>query len=102
MNQRNNRPAAPNTTGLSLSGTVTDRVRRMVPHNNPNTEIVTYTIQDSGNRKFYVDDYSPNGYHSIGDIVSLPIYVKAYIRKNGDPSYTLNVQKMDNARGEHF
>ena len=45
-----------------------------------------------------------NGYHEIGDTVSLPVYIKAYNRKNGEPGYTLNVQKDEghNSRGEPF
>lgn len=105
MNQRNSNARATGNSrayGLSLSGTVIDRTRRMVPHDNPTTEIVTYTIQDGCNRKFYVDDYAPDGYHDLESDVCLPVYIKAYKRKNGDPSYTLNVQKKDVTRGEHF
>lgn len=89
-------------SGLSLSGIVIDRTRRMVPRDNPTIEIVTYTIQDDNNRKFFVDDFAPNDYHDVNSNVCLPIYIKAYKRKNGDPSYTLNVQKPDVGRGEHF
>lgn len=108
MNQANQRNSSKtnhnieNANGLSLSGTVIDRTRRMVPHDNPTTEIVTYTIQDSCNRKYYVDDYAPNGYHDLLSNVCLPVYIKAYNRKNGEPSYTLNVQKSITMRGEHF
>lgn len=92
----------PDIQGLCLTGTVIDRTRRMVPRNNPTTEIVTYMIQDSNNRKYYVDDYAPDSYHEIASTVSLPVYIKAYVRKNGEPSYTINVQKSDVGRGEHF
>ena len=103
MNQRNTRSTSNSMmSGLSLSGTVIDRTRRMVPHDNPTTEIVTYTIQDDSNRKFYVDDYAPAGYHELQSNVCFPVYIKAYNRKNGDPSYTLNIQKSDSGRGEHF
>ncbi len=88
--------------GLSLCGTVIDRTRRMVPHDNPTTEIVTYTIQDGYNHKFYVDDYAPDGYYDLNSSACFPVYIKAYNRKNGDPSYTLNIQKMELTRGEHF
>ena len=88
--------------GLTLSGIVIDRTRRMVPRDNPTTEIVTYTIQDGHNRKFYVDDYAPDDYHELETSVCLPVYVKAYSRKNGNPSYTLNVQKEEFTRGDHF
>ena len=89
-------------TGLLLSGTVIDRTRRHVPKDNPTTEIVTYTIQDMHDRKWLVDDYAPNGYHELGSTVTLPIFIKAYQRKNGELAYTLNVQKLDPSRGEHF
>lgn len=103
MNQHNVKTNSNNTVhGLSLCGTVIDRTRRMVPHDNPTTEIVTYTIQDGYNRKFYVDDYAPNKYHDLNSNVCFPVYIKVYSRKNGDPSYTLNVQKMEFSRGEHF
>lgn len=103
MNQRNIKTNNSNPMhGLSLCGTVIDRTRRMVPHDNPTTEIVTYTIQDEYNRKFYVDDYAPNGYHDLNSNVCFPVYIKVYSRKNGDLSYTLNVQKMEFSRGEHF
>ena len=88
--------------GLYLTGTVIDRTRRMVPRNNPTTEIVTYMIQDGNNRKYFVDDYAPDSYHEIASSVSLPVYIKAYVRKNGEPSYTINIQKSDVGRGEQF
>ena len=89
-------------SGLSLSGTVIDRTRRMVPRDNPTTEIVTYTVQDDRSRKFFVDDYAPDTYHDVDSKVCLPVYIKSYSRKNGEPSYTLNVQKLEITRGEHF
>ena len=105
MNQRKSRTTT-SLNGLFLSGTVTDRTRRMVPLANPTTEIVTYTIQDGYNRKFFVDDYAPSEYHELNANVCFPVYVKAYRRKDGTPSYTLNIQKDDlpciTARGEHF
>ena len=106
MNQ-NNKPNHVDTSpayvdGLSLSGTVIDRVKRMIPRENPTTEIVTYTIQDGSNHKFYVDDYAPKSYHNINTSVSLSVYIKTYIKKNGDASYTLNIQKNKDSRGIHF
>ena len=89
---------------LTLSGVIINRLKRMVPRNNPTIEVITYTVQDINGTKFYVEDYQPDRYHEIGDTVSLSVYVKAYNRKNGEPSYTLNVQKDDghNFRGEPF
>ena len=91
-------------SGLTLSGVIINRLKRMVPRNNPTIEVITYTVQDINGTKFYVEDYQPDRYHEIGDTVSLSVHVKAYNRKNGEPSYTLNVQKDDghNFRGEPF
>lgn len=102
MNQRNAKTKSTTMNGLSLSGTVIDRTRRMVPHDNPTTEIVTYTVQDDFNRKFYVDDYAPSSYHDRDSTVCFPVYIKTYVRKNGEASYTLNIQKSDASRGEPF
>lgn len=103
MNKRSARTTGSNASfGLSLSGTVIDRIRRMVPRDNPTTEIVTYTIQVDNNKRFFVDDYAPDDYYDINSTVSLPVYIKAYRRKNGEPSYTLNVRKPEFVRGEHF
>ena len=91
-----------NAPGLFLSGIVIDRTRRMVPRDNPTTEIVTYTVQGGDDRKFYVDDYAPEGYHDINSNVCLPVYIKTYVRKNGEASYTINIQKTESLKGERF
>ena len=102
-NISNAKTAQQNVThGLSLSGTVVDRTRQMIPRDNPTTEIATYTVRDGSNLKFYVDDYAPVGYHDVGSDVCFPVYIKAYNRRNSDPSYTLNIQKTGVVRGEHF
>ena len=88
--------------GLYLNGFVIDRTRRHVPKNNPTTEIVTYTVSDNFDRKYYVDDYAPAGYYEIGEYISVPVYVKPYTKKNGDVSYNLSIQKKTSTRGEHF
>ena len=91
-----------NAPGLFLSGIVIDRTRRMVPRDNPTTEIVTYTVQGGDDRRFYVDDYAPEGYHDINSNVCFPVYIKTYVRKNGEASYTINIQKTESLKGEHF
>lgn len=91
-----------NISGLIVAGTVTDRVRRHVPKKNPTTEIVTYTIVDSDNHKYFVDDYAPESYYDLDKYVRIPIYIKSYIKKNGEPSFNFNVQKRNDDRGEHF
>ena len=46
-------------SGLCLSGTICKRTKRIVPVDNPTTEIVTYVVADNNERYYYVDDYSP-------------------------------------------
>ena len=94
----------PKTYGLFLNGTVIDRTRRLVPKDNPTTEIVTYTVSDENNRKYYVDDYAPESYYDLGAYISVPVYVKPYTKKNKDVSYNLCIQKEReaSAKGEHF
>ncbi|MCR5232374.1 MAG: hypothetical protein K6E53_00470, partial [Lachnospiraceae bacterium] len=93
-------PSARPSCGLFLSGTVTDRTRRRVPRDNPTTEIVTYTLCDDNEKKYFVDDYAPDHYYNLGAYVSLPVYVKPYQKKNNDISYNLCVQKQSSSRGE--
>ena len=90
---RNQQAPSVKASGLRLSGNIVDRTRRHVPKDNPTTEIVTYTLHDAGERKFYEDDYAPESYHDIGDYVSFSVYVKPYCKKNGDASYNLCIQK---------
>jgi hypothetical protein len=100
-------PATENMfSGLYLSGIVFKRIKRTVPVNNPTTEIVTYTVADNNDRYYYVDDYSPDTYYEVGENVQIPVYIKAYKKKSGDASYSLNVLKPFRAsslgRGEEF
>ena len=89
--------------GLVLMGTVIDRTRRMVPKDNPTTLIVTYTVDDGMGRKYFVDDYAPKSYFDVGIHITVPVYVKAYIKRNKEPAYTINVQKeIVSERGERF
>ena len=76
-------------SGLCLIGTIAFRTKRQVPGNS-NVEIVTYTIVDNDEHHYYVDDYSPSEYFNIGQPVKIPVYVKAYKKKLGDASYSLN------------
>ena len=106
MPQRTKTDASPTPVptqyGLYLSGTVVDRTRRFVPKDNPVTEIVTYILSDNGDRKYYVDDYAPSSYLDLGVFVSVPVYVKPYMKKNKDISYNLCIQKKTALQGEHF
>ena len=42
-------------TGLYIAGTIQERTRRMVPTDNPTTEIVTYTVTDANDKRYYID-----------------------------------------------
>ena len=99
-----NRDTSRGVQGLCLGGTVIDRTRRYVPKDNPTTEIVTYTIQDANNHKYFVDDYAPSSYLELDRYACLPVYVKPYKIKNGDPSFNLNVQRAsaEHGNGENF
>ncbi len=89
--------------GLALSGTVVDRTRRMVPKEAPTTLIVTYTIEDEMGNKYYVDDYAPKSFFERGMYVSVPVYIKAYTKRNKEPAYTINIKKqLIYEKGEHF
>ena len=89
-----------NKMGLYVSGKIVNRTRRHVPKINPTTEVVTYTLDDESGRKNYVEEFAPTSYHELGEYVTFHVYVKAYIKKNREASYTLNIMKdSDNARG---
>lgn len=90
-------------TGLLIRGTVKERTRRNVPFDNPTTEIVTYTISDENDRRYYVDDFAPSSYYSIGEKIENIVYVRPYRKRNGDLSYTLCIQKdYHSVKGESF
>ena len=80
--------------GLHLSGIVADRTKRMIPKDNPTTEVVTYNVIDEDtNRHYYVDDYAPGSYFDVGEYITVPVYVKPYRKKNNDLTYMLSIQK---------
>lgn len=91
-------------TGLYIAGTIQERTRRMVPADHPTTEIVTYTVTDANDKRYYIDDYAPDSYHDVGDYAVLPVFIKPFRKKNGDPSYSLSVQKAYKyqSKGESF
>ena len=61
--------------GLLLKGSVTGRSRRNVGDNK--IELVTYKIC-AGNNIYFVKDWAPKDYLSVGQLVELPIYVKSF------------------------
>ena len=93
----------PLPDGLTLSGKVIDRTRRMVPREAPTTLIVTYTIEDEMGNKYYVDEFAPNEFFELGMYISVPVYIKAYMKKNKEAAYSINIKKdVIYERGEHF
>ena len=92
-------------SGLYLFGTIIDRTRRIIntKSNNSTAEIVTYTIRDSAGRRYYVDEYSPEGYHDLSEYTGMPVYVKKFKKRSGDIGYSFCVQQeYESTRGEHF
>lgn len=91
-------------SGLFISGKVMDRSRRLIPRDDPRTEVVTYLVQDGYGRKYYLDHFEPEGYFNIGEQVCVPVYIKPYTRKSGELGYTIYIQKPSSqtVRGEHF
>ncbi len=80
-------------TGLYIAGTIQERTRRMVP-----------TVTDANDKRYYIDDYAPDSYHDVGDYAVFPVFIKPFRKKNGDPSYSLSVQKAykHQSKGESF
>lgn len=82
------------SAGLYIVGTVANRTRRYITtSNNPNTEIVTYTVADDHDHRYFIDDFAPSSYYEVSAPVTLPVYVKPFTKRNGDASYTLCIQK---------
>ena len=98
-------PIPTDETGLFLVGKVADRVKKIVTAQGIEVEVVTYTVMSDAIHRYYVDDFDPEKYYSVGENVSLPVYVKAYKKKNGEPSYMLKMMKKEvviTSRGQHF
>lgn len=89
-------------SGLTISGTVKERRRRRVPADNPQHEIVTYSLIDEYNTLYFVDDFHPDKYYEIGQSVMLPVYVKTYLKRNSQPAYTICTRKDFQTRGDVF
>lgn len=91
------------TPGLFVSGAIANRTRRYIStRNNSNAEVVAYTITDDHERRYFV--FAPSSYYDISSPVTLSVYVKPYLKKNGDAAYTLCVQKdyLPITKGEAF
>ena len=87
--------------GLFVGGTVQDRRHRYINKSGSDQiKIVTYTLTDSNDRNFYVEDYAPTSHRNIGDQTVVPVYIKPYRKSNGQLSYTICIKKDLETRGE--
>lgn len=93
-----------NNSGLLVIGTINDRRKREIVVDRKKIEIISYDIIDDDNRTYYIDAYSPDTIYDRGEKVQIPIYIKPFIKKDGKPSYTLNIRSdaFPNRRGESF
>lgn len=73
--------------GLLMKGTVAGRSRKNV--GDKEIELVTYKIF-AGNQVFFVKNWAPETYFSVGQAVELPVSIKPF-QKNGHVSvdYTI-------------
>jgi len=73
--------------GLLIKGSVAGRSRRIV--GDKEVELITYKIF-AGNKVFFVKDWAPENYFSVGQTVELPVSIKPF-QKNGHVSvdYTI-------------
>ena len=89
--------------GLFVGGTVRDRRRQYINRSSSEQgEIVTYTLTDSNDRNFYVEDHAPSSYRNIGDQTVVSVFIKPYRKSNGQLSHTICIKKNSETRGESF
>jgi len=83
--------------GLIVKGTIAGRSRRILGEKN--LELVTYKVL-AGDKVFFVKNWTPSDYFTVGEPVTLPIIIKTY-QKNGHVmiDYTIN---SDTIYGEEF
>jgi len=83
--------------GLVLRGSVLGRSKRLVGEKK--MELVTYKIF-AGTNVFFVKDWMPNDYYTVGEIVELPIFIKSY-QKDGRIMTDFTISN-SRASGEEF
>ena len=44
-------------------------------------------------RSYFIDDFAPLSYYEVSSPVTLSVYVNPFVKRNGDASYTLCIQK---------
>jgi hypothetical protein len=91
-------------SGLIIRGTVKERSHRFVSVRGSQIEIVTYVVTDASDHRYYVEDFAPTEHYNIDDDIEIPVYIKPYRKKTGDPSYSICVQKeyRSSLKGESF
>lgn len=90
-------------SGLVIIGSIKERSRRYASVRGSQVEIVTYVVTDANDRRYYVEDFAPSDHYNVGDSVAVPVYIKPYRKKTGDPSYSICVQKeYHSLKGEAF
>ena len=84
--------------GLILKGAVVGRSRRNV--GDKNIELVTYKIIADG-KAYFVKDWAPKDYLSVGSPIELPITIKTY-QKNGNVMIDYTFYSYNTSIGEAF
>ncbi len=90
--------------GLYVFGTIKDRRKRVFEKDGNTIEIITYDVADNEGHIHYVEAYEPEKYYERAEYVQIPVYIKAYKKKNGEPAYVINVKgnNAKNIKGESF
>ena len=85
--------------GLLIKGSVTGRSKRNV--GDKETELVTYKIF-AGDKIYFVKDWAPKDYLSVGDSVELPIYIKSFQKQNGHVMLDYTMCSYSGSADENF
>ena len=93
----NKKSLSSSVEGLFLKGSVAGRKKRIVGAKN--IELVTYKIFADG-KTYFVKDWTPKDYLTVGAPVELPISVKSY-QNNGQIMIDYTIYSSSNA-GEDF
>ena len=76
--------------GLSLTGTVSQRSKKFIGEER--MEVVTYLVT-AGNSYYFLDEFMPQNYYSIGDKISVPVNCRPFARKNNRLGIAFAVRK---------
>src|SRR5690606_20298844 len=89
--------------GLHITGTVTGRTRRTIKSDNSSERVkVTYRVMVKGTI-LNVDHWQPESFYAVGELVTLPVYVRAFNNRRGIALYSLTIDDGKGASdGEEF